>query len=53
MLLDFDKLGSLREIERTDMRSVLLFMFEYPQFKNAAKAEADAVPAYADEVTWM
>jgi hypothetical protein len=33
MLVDTGKLGSMREIEQTDMRSVLLFLVEYPAFK--------------------
>jgi len=34
MLLDTGKLGVLRDIEMTDFRSVLRFMFEYPNWKN-------------------
>lgn len=34
MLLDTGKLGTLRDIELTDFRSVLRFMQEYPGLKN-------------------
>jgi len=39
MLLDIGKLGSLREIEQTEMRSVLLFLAEYPFYKEAHSNE--------------
>lgn len=38
MLLDTGKLGSLREIERTEMRSILLFLTEYPFYKREARS---------------
>lgn len=34
MLLDTGKFGSMRDFELTNMRSVLLFLVEYPQYKN-------------------
>ncbi len=34
MLLDTGKFGSMREFELTNVRSVLLFLMEYPQYKN-------------------
>jgi len=33
MLLDTEKLGSLRDIQKTDFRDVLFFMMEYPIHK--------------------
>lgn len=33
LLLDHKMLGSMREIELTDFRSVLIFLIEYPQWK--------------------
>jgi hypothetical protein len=38
MLLDTGKCGSLREIEMTDIRSVLNFMLEYHRWKSEANA---------------
>ena len=38
MLLDTGKLGVLREIELTDFRSVLRFMYEYPNWKNEQRS---------------
>ena len=43
MLLDTGKLGSLREIEQTEMRSVLLFLAEYPFYKREARSNERTV----------
>lgn len=44
------KLGTLREIERTDMRSVLYFMLEYPSWKSQENAPVKEKYAYGDQV---
>jgi hypothetical protein len=44
MLLDTGKLGSLRDIEMTDFRSVLHFMQEYPDLKNEQRNPKEYVP---------
>jgi len=43
MLLDTGKLGTLRDIEMTDFRSVLFFMYEYPGLKNEQRNPARRV----------
>jgi len=48
--LDTEKLGSLREIERTDMRSVLYFMIEYPKWKAQESAPVKEKRVYGDQV---
>jgi hypothetical protein len=44
------KIGSMREIELTDMRSVLHFMIEYPIFKNEDVHQAHVV--FGDETNF-
>jgi len=44
MLLDTDKFGSMREFELTNMRSVLLFLMEYPQYKNEQRNSKEYIP---------
>jgi len=44
MLLDTGKFGSMREFELTNMRSVLLFLMEYPQYKNEQRDPKEYVP---------
>jgi hypothetical protein len=43
MLLDLGKLGSLREIEQTEMRSILFFLAEYPLYKREAHSNERVV----------
>jgi hypothetical protein len=43
-VLDTGKLGSLREIELTDFRSVLYFLMEYPNWKKAQGETKQYVP---------
>jgi hypothetical protein len=50
-LLDTGKLGSLREIERTDLRSVLHFMREYFQMKQESQP-VNTKYVYGDQVDW-
>lgn len=50
--MDFGKHGSMREIEQTDLRSLLLFMLEYPKWK-AAAPDVKRKMAYVDEVDWL
>jgi hypothetical protein len=50
--MDYGKHGSMREIEQTDLRNVLLFMLEYPKWKAAPqKAGPKLVPV--DQVSWL
>lgn len=44
MLLDTGKLGVLRDIELTDFRSVLRFMYEYPNWKKEQRDPRQYVP---------
>mgnify|MGYP000977410712 FL=1 len=44
MLLDTGKFGSMREFELTNMRSVLLFLMEYPTWKNETHEPKIYVP---------
>ena len=44
MLLDTGKFGSLREFELTNVRSVLLFLMEYPAWKNEQRDAKEYVP---------
>ena len=50
--MDYGKHGSMREIEQTDLHSILLFMLEYPKWKTAAP-DAQRKLAYVDEVNWL
>ena len=45
--MDLGKHGSMREIEQTDLRSILYFMVEYVKWKTEMPADK---LAYADEV---
>jgi len=44
MLLDTSKLGVLRDIELTDFRSVLRFMYEYQLLKEEQRNPRQYVP---------
>jgi hypothetical protein len=44
------KLGSMREIEMTDMRSILIFMVEFPQWKQTERTQSNEQRVYGDEV---
>ena len=50
MLFNTGRFGTLRDIATTDMRDLLLFMAEYPQF---VKEKPPQRLAYADEVDWL
>jgi hypothetical protein len=51
--MDFGKHGSMREIEQTDLRSILLFMLEYPKWKASPTAGTRVKTLYADQVDWL
>lgn len=54
MLLDTGKCGSLRDIEMTDMRSILDFLIEYPEYQKEQKNVGERRKmAYADQVDWL
>jgi hypothetical protein len=44
------KLGSMREIEKTDFRSVLNFIVEFPRWKKEEGARPNEHHVYGDEV---
>ncbi|MEP7137848.1 MAG: hypothetical protein ABI904_23215 [Chloroflexota bacterium] len=46
---------SLHDIDRTDIESLIPFVFHFPRFKQARKDGNPTKPQikYADEITWM
>jgi hypothetical protein len=52
MLFDTRRFGTLRDIENTDMYSLLLFMVEFPKWKANAGKPGERI-AFADEVDWL
>lgn len=50
--MDTGKLGCMRDIEMTDLRSVLLFLHEYPLYRKEPNTASRRM-AFADEVDWL
>jgi len=44
---------SLREIDQTDIESLIPFVFRYPQWKEARFGGNGHKRAYADQVDWL
>jgi hypothetical protein len=42
---------SVREIDETDLESLIPFVFHYPRWKDGAKSKGNT--AYSDQVSWM
>jgi hypothetical protein len=41
---------SVREIDETDIESLIPFVFRYPQWKESLKAKPSQKAAYADQI---
>jgi len=44
---------SLREIDETDIESLIPFVFRFPSWKSGQKAGGGRKQVYADQVDWL